>query len=55
MTLLKILWITVGLAFSTFGYFIYFKKTYHLINGFKRIIKRVGKQNQLLKKLASSN
>ena len=35
MTLLKIILFVVGLAFLIFGYLIYFKKQYHLINGFE--------------------
>ena len=34
MTALKIIFFLVGLAFLLVGYFIYFKKKYHLINGF---------------------
>ena len=35
MTLLKIILILVGLAFITFGYLIYFKEKYNLINDFE--------------------
>lgn len=35
MTILKMMLITVGVAFSLFGYLIYFKKQYDLINGFE--------------------
>lgn len=35
MTILKIILITVGVAFTTFGYEIYFQKKYNLINGFE--------------------
>lgn len=35
MTLLKIILILVGLAFIIFGYLIYFKEKYNLINGFE--------------------
>ncbi|MGT2745241.1 DUF3784 domain-containing protein [Streptococcus phocae subsp. phocae] len=35
MTLLKIILIAVGVAFVTFGYKIYFKQQYDLINGFE--------------------
>ena len=34
MTFLKIILITVGVAFTTFGYKMYFQKKYTLINGF---------------------
>lgn len=36
MLALKIILILFGLAFSLFGYFIYFKKKYFLINGFQK-------------------
>ena len=36
MLALKIILILLGLAFSLFGYFIYFKKKYFLINGFQK-------------------
>lgn len=39
MTLLKIILLIVGLAFLTFGYLIYIKKQYHLINGFESALK----------------
>ena len=35
MTVLKIVTALLGLAFLLFGYFIYFRKNYDLINGFK--------------------
>ena len=35
MTILKIILITVGVAFIVFGYEIYFQKKYNLINGFR--------------------
>ena len=35
MTVIKILAVALGLAFLLFGYFIYFRKKYHLINGFE--------------------
>lgn len=35
MTLLKIILIALGATFSIFGYLIYFKKKYNLINGFE--------------------
>ena len=34
MIFLKVLAVVLGLAFLLFGYFIYFKKKYNLINGF---------------------
>lgn len=35
MTLLKIILIVLGATFSTFGYLIYFKKKYNLINDYE--------------------
>ena len=35
MTLLKIILIALGATFSTFGYLIYFKKKYNLINDYE--------------------
>ena len=35
MLLLKIIAVLLGLAFTLFGYFIYFRKKYSLINGFE--------------------
>lgn len=35
MIVLKMIAVLLGLAFTLFGYFIYFKKKYHLINGFR--------------------
>ena len=35
MIIVKIIMVVLGLAFSLFGYFIYFRKKYNLINGFK--------------------
>nr|WP_314632276.1 DUF3784 domain-containing protein [uncultured Mogibacterium sp.] len=35
MTLLKIILIAIGATFSIFGYLIYFKKKYNLINDFE--------------------
>ena len=34
MIVLKIIAVILGLAFTLFGYFIFFKKKYFLINGF---------------------
>ena len=34
MTILKMIAVGLGLAFLSFGYFIYFRKKYDLINGF---------------------
>ena len=35
MLVLKIIAVLLGLAFTLFGYFIYFRKKYNLINGFE--------------------
>ena len=35
MLILKIVAVVLGLAFTVFGYFIYFRKKYNLINGFE--------------------
>ena len=35
MLFIKIIAVLLGLAFALFGYFIYFRKQYHLINGFQ--------------------
>ena len=35
MIALKIIAVILGLAFTVFGYFIFFKKKYSLINGFE--------------------
>lgn len=39
MLILKIILMTVGVAFTTFGYKIYFQKKYNLINGFEEACK----------------
>jgi len=36
MTAIKIIFIASGLAFLLFGYFIYFRKKYNLINAFEK-------------------
>ena len=35
MTLLKIILLALGVTFSTFGYLMYFKKKYNLINDYE--------------------
>ena len=45
MMFLKALAIVLGLAFLLFGYFIYFKKKYHLVNGFEADFK-AGRMNE---------
>ncbi len=39
MLALKIITVILGLAFSLFGYFIFFKQKYSLINGFEEDFK----------------
>ncbi len=45
MLVLKLLAILLGLAFALFGYFIYFRKKYNLINGFEADFK-AGRKNE---------
>lgn len=45
MVALKVLAVMVGLAFLLFGYFIYFKKKYNLINGYEADFK-TGRKNE---------
>lgn len=45
MVVLKVLAVMVGLAFLLFGYFIYFKKKYNLINGYEADFK-AGRKNE---------
>ena len=51
MTLLKIILILVGVAFITFGYLIYFKEKYNLINGFEGEFKSGRKTEVYAKKV----
>ena len=51
MTLLKIILILLGLAFITFGYLIYFKEKYNLINGFESDFKSGRKTEIYAKKV----
>ncbi len=51
MTLLKIILILVGLAFITFGYLIYFKEKYNLINDFEADYKSGRKSESYAKKV----
>ena len=43
--LVEILFFILGLAFTLFGYFIFFKKNYSLINGFDEDLK-AGKKDE---------
>ena len=45
MVVVKVLAILLGLAFFLFGYFIYFKNKYNLINGFEADFK-AGRKNE---------
>ncbi|MBR1533550.1 MAG: DUF3784 domain-containing protein [Ruminococcus sp.] len=45
MIFVKVLAVMLGLAFLLFGYLIYFKKKYNLINGFKEDF-RAGRKNE---------
>lgn len=45
MIVLKILSVLLGLAFALFGYSIYFRKKYNLINGFEADFK-AGRKNE---------
>lgn len=51
MTLLKIILITVGVAFTTLGYEIYFQKKYNLINGFEEDYKACRKTELYAKRV----
>lgn len=51
MILLKIILILVGVTFITFGYLIYFKKKYNLINGFEADYKSGRKTESYAKRL----
>ncbi|WP_314923723.1 DUF3784 domain-containing protein [Mogibacterium diversum] len=51
MTLLKIILISLGATFSIFGYLIYFKKKYNLINGFEENYKDGSKTESYAKKV----
>lgn len=51
MILLMIILLVVGVAFTTFGYFIYFKEKYNLINCFESDYKSVRKSETYAKKV----
>ncbi len=51
MIAVKIIAVVLGLAFVLFGYFIYFKKKYHLINDFSEDYKAGRKDEQYAKKV----
>ena len=51
MILLMIILLVVGVAFTTFGYFIYCKEKYNLINGFESDYKSGRKSETYAKKV----
>ena len=51
MIILKVLTVVLGLAFLLFGYFIYFKKRYSLINGFETDFKAGRKTEDYAKRV----
>lgn len=51
MIVVKIIAVVLGLAFLLFGYFIYFQKKYHLINGFKADYEAGRKEEQYAKRI----
>ncbi len=51
MLVLKVISVTLGLAFALFGYFIYFKKKYNLINGFESDLKAGRKKEDYAKRV----
>ncbi len=51
MALLKIILISLGATFSIFGYLIYFKKKYNLINGFEENCKDGSKTESYARKI----
>ena len=51
MVALKVLAVMVGLAFLLFGYFIYFKKKYNLINGYEADFKTGRKNDEYAKRV----
>ena len=51
MIVLKGLAVVLGLAFLLFGYFIYFKKKYNLINGFEADFKDCRKNEEYAKRV----
>jgi len=48
---LKIVAVLLGLAFTLFGYFIFFKKKYYLINGFDEAFKNGSKTEDYAKRV----
>ena len=51
MTALKLIVLALGIAFTLFGYLIYFRKKYSLINGFDAAFKAGRKSEAYAKRL----
>ena len=51
MLVLKVVAVVLGMAFLLFGYFIYFKKKYNLINGFEADFKAGQKSEKYAKRV----
>ena len=51
MVVLKIITAALGFAFTMFGYFIFFKKKYSLINGFDEALKSGHKTEDYAKRV----
>lgn len=51
MIALKIISVILGLAFTLFGYFIFFRKKYSLINGFEEALKAGQKDETYAKRV----
>ena len=51
MLALKIITVITGLAFTLFGYFIFFRKKYNLINGFEEDFKAGRKTEEYAKRV----
>lgn len=51
MLVLKIIAVLLGLAFTLFGYFIFFRKKYSLINGFEADYKAGRKSEKYAKRV----
>ncbi len=51
MTVLKILALILGLTFTLFGYLIFFKRKYYLINGFEEELKAGRKTEEYAKRV----
>ena len=51
MIILKLIALILGLAFTIFGYFIFFRKKYNLINGFEEDFKAGRKTEEYAKRV----